>query len=143
MYGTVNQIFENLKHDYPKDEKIMVIVWTVDDVLDVLRNENITYAMAARILAGADGMEGQHEAGIGLDTLLCIREDLEEEDGWRRQSDHAQRHISLRATELDAVTTLAEALLRHIEAECGQGAGRRLYPQEMDAVQRVRSTLDE
>lgn len=135
MYGTVNELCARLMAEYPQDEDIMLIVWTTADVLDVLRHENITEAMAVRILAGVDGMEGQHEAGVGLETLQCFREALEEEDAW-------QREITVPAAALQKVMALAGEFLRLTDTESGEGAAQRLYREEADALQRVRDAVN-
>ncbi|MGE0968584.1 DUF1380 family protein (plasmid) [Klebsiella sp. WOUb02] len=135
MYGTVNEVCENLKSRFPQNEEIKVIVWTTADVMAVLSEENITEAMAARILAMMDGMEGLHESGVGVETLLCIRDALEEEDDWQRQ-------ITVPAAVLKKVMALAGEFLRITEIESGEGAARRLYNEESDALQRVRDEIN-
>lgn len=120
---------------FPQNEEIKVIVWTTADVMAVLSEENITEAMAARILAMMDGMEGLHESGVGVETLLCIRDALEEEDDWQRQ-------ITVPAAVLKKVMALEGEFLRVAEIESGEGAARRLYNEESDALQRVRDEIN-
>lgn len=135
MYGTVNEVCENLKRNHPQNDEIMVIVWTTADVLDVLRGENITEAMAARMLAMIDGMEGLHESGVGVETLQCFKDALQEEEDWQRQ-------ITVPAAALKKVMALAGEFLRITEIESGEGAARRLYNEESDALQRGRDEIN-
>lgn len=135
MYGTVTDVCEKLKGRFPQNEEIKVIVWTTADVMEVLSGENITEAMAARILAMMDGMDGLHESGVGLETLQCIREQLEEQDDWQQQ-------ITVPAAALKKVMALAGEFLRLTEIESGEGAARRLYLEESDALQRVRDEIN-
>ncbi|WP_210510642.1 DUF1380 family protein [Pantoea ananatis] len=59
MYGTVNEIYEQLRQRYKSDELMTLIIWTKEDVRDVLDNTQITDETADEILQQIDGISDQ------------------------------------------------------------------------------------
>ncbi|WP_210524053.1 DUF1380 family protein [Pantoea ananatis] len=60
MYGTVNEICEQLRLRYKSDELMTLIIWTKEDVRDVLDSAQITDETADEILQQIDGLDTGH-----------------------------------------------------------------------------------
>ncbi|WP_373964365.1 DUF1380 family protein [Kosakonia sacchari] len=134
MYGTVNALCAKLTEKYTPDEPLALIVWTKEDVLACLDEYGVTGDMAARIVGLIAGLDGVHECGVGLDTLICLLENLREEEA-------RQREISVPAAALEKVMALAGEFLRMEEIQGGEGAAQRLYPDEASALRVLRKSL--
>jgi hypothetical protein len=85
MYGTTEALCAALTEQYKPDEPLALIVWTKEDVQDCLAEYHVTEIMAARIVALIDSLDDKHVCGVGEDTLVCILENLREEEAWHRQ----------------------------------------------------------
>ena len=80
MYGTVNEICEQLRQGYKSDELMTLIIWTKEDVRDVLDSAQITDETANEILQQIDGISDQHEYGVSLETLQAVLDNIREEE---------------------------------------------------------------
>lgn len=67
-------------------------------------------------------------------TLVCILENLREEEAWHRQ-------ISVPAAALKNVLALAGEFMRLEDIQGGEGAAARNYPDEARALDALRKTL--
>ncbi len=134
MYGTTKAMCAELTELYAPDEPLALIVWTKEDVLDCLAEYHVTEIMAARIVALIDSLDDKHVYGVGEDTLVCILENLREEEAWQRQ-------ISVPAAALKSVLALAGEFLRLEDIQGGEGAATRNYPDEARALDALRKTL--
>lgn len=135
MYGTVNALCAKLTETYTPDEPLALIVWTKWEVLACLEEYSVTEDTAARIVGLIAGLDGVHECGVGLDTLICLLENLREEEARRRE-------ITVPAAALEKVMALAGEFLRMEEIQSGEGAAQRLYPDETSAFRALRDTLE-
>lgn len=134
MYGTVNALCAKLTENYRPDEPMTLIVWTTEDVLACLDDDSVTEDTAARIVGLIAGLDGVHECGVGTETLICLLENLREEEARRRE-------ITVPAAALEKVMALAAEFLRMEEIQSGEGAAQRLYPDETCAFRALRDTL--
>lgn len=134
MYGTVNTLCARLTEIYAAAEPLALIVWTTEDVLACLDDDGISEDTAARIVALIAGLDGLHECGVGRDTLICLLENLREEEA-------RQKEITVSAAALERVMALAAEFLRIEEIQGGEGAAQRLYPDEASALRTLRDTL--
>jgi hypothetical protein len=124
MYGTTEALCAALNEQFAPDEPLALIVWTKEDVQDCLAEYHVTEIMAARIVALIDSLDGKHVCGVGEDTLVCILENLREEEAWHNQ-------ISVPAAALKSVLALAGEFMRleEIQGERGrQHATTRMRP---------------
>lgn len=135
MYGTVNALCAKLTETYTPDEPLAVIVWTKEDVMACLEEYSVTEDTAARMVGLIAGLEGVHECGVGLDTLICLLENLREEEARRRE-------ITVPAAALEKVMALAAEFLRMEDIQGGEGTAKRLYPDEDRALRALRDTLE-
>ncbi|WP_028715625.1 DUF1380 family protein [Pantoea ananatis] len=137
MYGTVNEICEQLRQRYKSDELMTLIIWTKDDVRDVLDSTQITDETADEILQQIDGINDQHEYGVSLETLQAVLDNIREEE---RQA----REVTLPATAAETVVQLAWEFMRLHDAQSGEeGAAARLYPAQAEALRRVGAALEQ
>jgi len=137
MYGTVNEIYEQLRQRYKSDELMTLIIWTKEDVRDVLDNTQITDETADEILQQIDGISDQHEYGVSLETLQAVLDSIREEE---RQA----REVTLPATAAETVVQLAWEFMRLHDAQSGEeGAAARLYPAQAEALRRVGAALEQ
>lgn len=134
MYGTTEALCAALTEQYKPDEPLALIVWTKEDVQDCLAEYHVTEIMAARIVALIDSLDGRHMCGVGEDTLVCILENLREEEAWHNQ-------ISVPAAALKGVLALAGEFMRLEDIQGGEGAAARNYPDESRALDALRKTL--
>ncbi|MDV2865608.1 DUF1380 family protein [Phytobacter ursingii] len=134
MYGTTEALCAALNEQFAPDEPLALIVWTKEDVQDCLAEYHVTEIMAARIVALIDSLDGKHVCGVGEDTLVCILENLREEEAWHNQ-------ISVPAAALKSVLALAGEFMRLEEIQGGEGAAARNYPDEARALEALRNTL--
>ncbi|WP_336717835.1 DUF1380 family protein [Pantoea ananatis] len=137
MYGTVNEICEQLHQRYKSDELMTLIVWTKEDVIDVLDDESVSADAAAEILCRIASVDAQHEYGVSLDTLQAIA------DMMRDEAEQA-REVTLPATAAETVVQLAWEFMRLHDAQSGEeGAAARLYPAQAEALRRVGAALEQ
>ncbi|WP_273759617.1 DUF1380 family protein [Pantoea ananatis] len=137
MYGTVNEICEQLRLRYRSDELMTLIIWTKEDVRDVLDSAQITDETADEILQQIDGINDQHEYGVSLETLQAVLDNIREEE---RQA----REVTLPATAAETVVQLAWEFMRLHDAQSGEeGAAARLYPAQAEALRRVGAALEQ
>lgn len=134
MYGTVNALCARLLQRHNADEMISLIIWTKEDVLAVLDDDSVTEAQAAEILAQIEGIDGHHEYGVGEETLRAMLENV-------RESARAEREVRVTAGTLEKIARLAGEYIRREEAEGGEGATRRQFPLELDALEAVRKLV--
>ncbi|KMV67882.1 hypothetical protein WB66_22635 [bacteria symbiont BFo1 of Frankliniella occidentalis] len=134
MYGTVNTLCARLLQRHNADEMISLIIWTKEDVLAVLDDDSVTEAQAAEILAQIEGIDGYHEYGVGEETLRAMLENV-------RESARAEREVRVTAGTLERIARLAGEYIRREEAEGGEGAARRHFPLELDALEAVRKLV--
>lgn len=134
MYGTVNALCAKLTEKYTPDEPLTLIVWSREDVLACLEDDSVTEDTAAQIVGLIAGLDGLHEGGVGVETLLCLLENLRAEEA-------RQRQVSVPAVALEKVMALAGEFLRMEEIQGGEGAAQRLYPDEASALRALRETL--
>lgn len=134
MYGTVKELCERLLADYPADEKIDLIIWTLDDVREFLSDMKPTDDEAGCILACLEGVDAVHEYGVSAITLVEMLENLREEERRNRQ-------VSVSAYTLARIIELAEKLLEAAEEECGEGATGWLYPISAETIQQLKAEL--
>jgi len=134
MYGTVNEICEQLRQRYKSDELMTLIIWTKEDVRDVLDNVQITDETADEILQQIDGLDALHECGVSLETLQAVLDNIREEE---RQA----REATVPAAALEIALRVAWDFMRLEDAQSGEGAAARLYPQETQALLRVSAAL--
>ncbi|SFU20773.1 Protein of unknown function [Kosakonia arachidis] len=80
MYGTVNALCAKLTEKYTPDEPLTLIVWAKEDVLACLDDDSVTEDTAAQIVGLIAGLDGLHEGGVGVETLLCLLENLRAEE---------------------------------------------------------------
>lgn len=134
MYGTVNDICEQLRHFYRSDELMTLIIWTKEDVRDVLDDTQLTDETADEILQQIDGIKDQHEYGVSLETLQAVLDSIREEE---RQA----REATVPAAALEIALRVAWDFMRLEDAQSGEGAAARLYPDETKALLRVSAAL--
>ncbi|MDF7788436.1 DUF1380 family protein [Pantoea stewartii] len=80
MYGTVNELCARLTDKYSADERMTLIVWTREEVLALLDDENVSAEAADKILCRIAGVDEQHKYGVCQDTLKAIFYAAEEHD---------------------------------------------------------------
>lgn len=134
MYGTVNALCTALTEQYAPDKPLTLIIWTKEDVLACLDEYSVTEDMAERMVALIDSLEGTHEGGVGVETLTWVLEDL-------RLEEARLREITVPAAALEKVMALAGEFLRLEDIQGGEGAAKRLYPEEAGALRTLRATL--
>ncbi|WP_367144391.1 DUF1380 family protein [Pantoea stewartii] len=134
MYGTVNEICEQLRLRYKSDELMTLIIWTKEDVRDVLDSAQITDETADEILQQIDGLDAQHEYGVSHETLQAVLDSIREEE---RQA----REATVPAAALEIALRVAWDFMRLEDAQSGEGAAARMYPQETQALLRVSAAL--
>ncbi|WP_353614495.1 DUF1380 family protein [Mangrovibacter phragmitis] len=134
MYGTVNDICEQLHQRYKSDELMTLIIWTKEDVLSVLDNARITDETADEILQQIDGLDSQHEYGVSLETLQAVLDNIGEEEKQAREA-------TVPAAALEIALRVAWDFMRLEDAQSGKGAAARLYPHETQALLRVSAAL--
>ena len=134
MHGTVNELTAALLREYPADEKLTLIIWSVQDVHDYAGEPALTDAEAGQLLADIDTL-CTHEGGVGEETIRIMAENM-------REKARAMREITVPAHALDQVYRLAAEFLRRAEIECGEGAAERLYGQGPNAVAKIGRALE-
>lgn len=134
MYGTVNEICEQLRQRYKSDELMTLIIWTKEDVRDVLDSAQITDETADEILQQIDGISDQHEYGVSLETLQAVLDNIREQE---RQA----REVTVPAAALEIALRVAWDFMRLEDAQSGEGAAARLYPHETQALFHVSAAL--
>lgn len=112
----------------------LTIIWTKEDVLSVLDNVRITDETADEILQQIDGLDSQHEYGVSLETLQAVLDNIREEER------HA-REATVPAAALEIALRVAWDFMRLEDAQSGEGAAARLYPDETKALLRVSAAL--
>lgn len=117
MYGTVNEICEQLRLRYKSDELMTLIIWTKEDVRDVLDSAQITDETADEILQQIDGISDQHEYGVSLETLQAVLDNIREEE---RQA----REVTVPAAALEIALRVAWDFMRLKDAQSGEGRPR-------------------
>ena len=105
-----------------------LIVWTSANVSDVLDGEGITPEEADEINANINELDSVHEYGAGEETLRAMLENV-------RESARADREVRVTAGTLERIARLAGEYVRREEAEGGEGAARRHFPLELDALE--------
>ncbi|MBW1215784.1 DUF1380 family protein [Pantoea allii] len=137
MYGTVNEVCEQLRQRYKSDELMTLIVWTKEDVIDVLDDESVSADAADEILCRIASVDAQHVYGVSQDTLQAIA------DMMRDEKEQA-REVTLPATAAETVVSLAWEFMRLHDAQSGEeGAAARLYPAQAEALRRVGAALEQ
>lgn len=137
MYGTVNEICARLAQRYRADELMTLIIWTKEDVLAVLDDENVSDNAAGEILCRIASVDAQHEYGVSEDTLRAIA------DMMRDEAEQA-REVTLPAAAAESVVHLAREFMRLHDAQNGaEGAAARLYPAQAEALRRVGAALEQ
>jgi len=134
MHGTVNELAAALLREYPADEKLTLIIWSLQDVHDYAEDTALTDAEAGQLLADIDTL-CTHEGGVGGETIRIMAENMREEA-------RAKREITVSAHTLEQVYRLAAEFLRRAEIECGEGAAERLYKQGPNAVAQIGRALE-
>ena len=137
MYGTVNEICEQLRQRYKSDELMTLIIWTKEDVIDVLDDESVSADAADEILCRIASVDAQHLYGVSQDTLQAIT------DMMRDEKEQA-REVTLPATAAETVVNLEWEFMRLHDAQSGEdGAAARLYPAQAEALRRVGAALEQ
>lgn len=135
MHGNVKEVCTRLMASFGEDSPVAVLVWTQDDVLASAGCMDITEKEADRVpeLIAEDGDHTRY--GIGRDTVRDMLTNLREEEALARE-------IAVPAAAPEKVMALAGEFLRYTDIESGEGAARRLYREESDALQRVREAVN-
>lgn len=134
MYGTVNALCTALTEQYAPDKPLTLIVWTKEEVMACLDDYDITEETADKMVAHIGILDGVHEAGVGRETLECLLENL-------RLEEARLREITVPAAALEKVMALAGEFMRLEDIQGGEGAAKRLYPEEAVALRTLRATL--
>ncbi|WP_342356046.1 hypothetical protein [Pantoea stewartii] len=111
-----------------------LIIWTKNDVLAVLDDSRITDEIADEILRRIEWQGGQHDSGVGLDALQGIAQSLLDEAEQAREA-------TVPAAALEIALRVAWDFMRLEDAQSGEGAAARLYPDETKALLRVSAAL--
>lgn len=135
MYGTVNEVCAKLRRAYSPEQNIALIVWSEEDVRETLPDADITPGEAAEIVANITSLDGVHEYGVGQETIQVML------DGIREEAEKT-REMTVPAAGLALVIRLAGAFLAREDAEGGEGSGRRHYPHEAAALDKLRSVTE-
>ncbi|WP_277269590.1 DUF1380 family protein [Pantoea septica] len=135
MYGKINTLCARLLQQHRPYELITLIVWTKEDVLAVLDDEDLTEDDAAEILSQIGDLDGLHDSGIGEDTLRVIWENMREREAQAREA-------LIPAEALKTVIRLAARFLQIQEAKDGTGSGQLNYPFETLALEKVKTALN-
>ncbi|PIJ49940.1 hypothetical protein BOM23_23475, partial [Erwinia sp. OLMDLW33] len=117
-----------LLKQFAPGERMSLIVWTSANVSDVLDGEGITPEEADEINANISELDSVHEYGAGEETLRAMLENV-------RESARADREVRVTAGTLERIARLAGEYVRREEAEGGEGAARRHFPLELDALE--------
>ena len=134
MYGMPNELCIQLLKQFAPGERMTLIVWTSGNVSDVLDGEDITPEEADEINANISELDSVHEYGVGEETLRAMLENV-------RESARADREVRVTAGMLERIARLAGEYIRREEAEGGEGAARRHFPLELDALEAVRKLV--
>ncbi|WP_261642979.1 DUF1380 domain-containing protein [Erwinia mallotivora] len=134
MYGTVKELCERLLADFPADEKIDLIVWTLADVREFLSDMKPTDDEAGCVLACLEQLDAVHECGVSTITLTEMLENLREEERRNRQ-------VSVSVSVLARVIEMAEKMIEVVEAGGGEGAAGRMYPFSVEAINNIKAQL--
>lgn len=134
MHDSVKNICVRLAETFGDEESIAVLVWKKADVMDCGESMAITDEEAERVLSGIGDEE--YHCRYGID-----RESVRDRLAYLREEEEQSREVSVPAAALAQVLRVAGDYMRLEDAQGGEGRSRVLWPQECEAIRRVRDAL--
>ena len=135
MHGNVREVCTHLMESFKEEGPVAVLVWTLEDVMFSAECMDITEKEAGRVLQ-CIAEDGDHHSryGIGRDEVRDMLTNLREEETQSRE-------VTVSAAALAHVLRVAGDYMRLEDAQGGEGHSRVLWPQECEAIRRVRDAL--
>ncbi|WP_062748573.1 DUF1380 family protein [Erwinia persicina] len=135
MHGNVKAVCTHLMESFGEDCPVAVLVWTLEDVLDSAKCMDITENEACRMLEFI-AEDGDHRRyGIGRDEVRDMLTNLREDEAQARE-------VTVSAAALAQVLRVAGDYMRLEDAQGGEGAAARLWPDEHEAIRTVMAALE-
>ncbi|WP_459515127.1 DUF1380 family protein [Erwinia amylovora] len=135
MHGNVNDICARLLDQFDPSTPLSILIWTTDDIHDCTSDMCLSHQEAESVLAEISECHSHHQYGVGRDTIWSLAKQLREDAA-------RERKITISAGPLQEVLKLAAEFLRLEDIQGGEGAAKRLYADESEAVRSVRETLE-
>ncbi|HBH6890660.1 TPA: DUF1380 family protein [Serratia marcescens] len=135
MHGNVKEVCTHLIESFGEDCLVAVLVWTLEDVLDSAECMDITEKEAGRVLEYIAEDGDHHRYGIGREEVRDMLANLREEEAQTRE-------VTVSATALAQVLRVAGDYMRLEDVQGGEGAAKRLWPQEHEAIRAMMDALE-
>lgn len=135
MHGNVNEICARLLDSFEPQQRISLLIWTAEDVHDCTSDMNLTDDEAEDVLAEIAECSSHSRYGVGKDTVWSLAKQVREDAA-------RDRKIEVNAEALQKVVALAAQFIRLEEIQSGEGAARRLYPQESEALECITKAIN-
>lgn len=134
MHGNLKEVCIHLMESFGEDNPVAVLVWTLEDVMDSAECMDITEKEAGRVLEFI-AEDGDHRRyGIGRDEVRDMLTNLREDEAQARE-------VTVSASALAQVLRVAGDFMRLEDAQGGEGAAVRLWPEEHEAIRKVMDAL--
>ncbi|EDI3547525.1 hypothetical protein CDZ61_21290 [Salmonella enterica subsp. enterica serovar Enteritidis] len=135
MHGNVNEICARLLDSFEPQQRISLLIWTAEDVHDCTSDMSLTDDEAEAVLAEIAECSTHSRYGVGKDTVWSLAKQVREDAA-------RDRKIEVNAEALQKVVSLAAQFVRLEEIQSGEGAARRLYPQESEALDCITQAIN-